>query len=181
MGTLHPSVIKHLPSNIAPVRKSVAELTDYCKQLIEQSSDNEVDGADQDQGKARHHFKSQNEPRDAASKIGRQPEERQPCQAQLKQQFPVSSGKQHVKLALVPISPTSPANKPKSDTDKSYLADDRTPRTTLSRLDPPKAVFGSAVAQRVSSIRRLQENRQDVRAQLALEVRHHETGNNRSN
>lgn len=69
MGTLHPSLVKHLPSNIPPVRKTVAELTDYCKQLIEQSSE-EADGtdqADQEQGKSRYpfEFKSRNEPRSA--------------------------------------------------------------------------------------------------------------------
>ncbi len=95
--------------------------------------------------------------------------------------FPVSSGQQHVALSWVPLSPTSPDNEPKSDTDKRNVAADRTPRTDLPRPHPPKASVRSAIAQRISSKRHLQEDQQDARAQLALEVRPHETGDNRSN
>lgn len=178
MGTLHPSLIKHMPSSYTPVRKSVAELTDYCKQLIEQSSEEAV-GADKEQGKPRHPFevKSQNEPPSEASQPGRSPEERHTSIAQLKQQFPVSSGQQHVALGWAPISPTSPDNEPKSDNDKSNTAADQMPRTSMPQPDPVKVDVESAVAQRISAIRRLQDDQQNAQAQLALEVRRHETGN----
>lgn len=99
------------------------------------------------------------------SNYGRNPDERNPSQAQLKQQFPVSSGQQHITLGGVPISPTSPTsplNEPNSDTDKSNPAADRMPHTDLPQPDRPKINVESAVAQRISSIRQLQENQQDI-------------------
>ncbi len=111
--------------------------------------------------------------RNAVALPVRKPEERVVAQAQLKQQFPVSSGQQHLELEWVPVTPApvvkEPVNSSKGPKTNTATVTP-TPRVPLPPAEPPSADIGSIVAKRISSIRKLQENQFDVQARLELEV-----------
>ena len=180
--------------------KTVAELTDYCKHLTRQrdSGDESERPSGGDPGSfTRHPF--QIKPRSDSIVMNirnaiplpvRKPEERVLAQSQLKQQFPVSSGQQHLELEWIPVTPTSnpasnstPQNtKPKSPngiektsgTQINMAAVAPTPRPSTISIPLPSSAapidIGLVVARRISSIRKLQDNHQDIQAQLELEV-----------
>lgn len=103
----------------------------------------------------------------------RKPEERVVAQAQLKHQFPVSSGQQHLELEWVPVPPPAPVTKETATkiakvNNTATVAP--TPRVSLPAAEAPSSDIGTIVAKRISSIRKLQENQFDVQARLELEV-----------
>lgn len=162
----------------------MAELTDYCKHLMADRSgeEDEANGKkDSETTFTRHPF--QIKPRSDAIVMNirnavalpvRKPEERVVAQAQLKQQFPVSSGQQHLELEWVPVPPPPVTTKESTSSSKIAKAVTAaiapTPRVSLPIAETPSADIGSIVAKRISSIRKLQENQFDVQARLELEV-----------
>lgn len=113
--------------------------------------------------------------RNAVALPVRKPEERVVAQAQLKQQFPVSSGQQHLDLEWIPVTPSPVVKETNGNgapkVPKAVTASVApTPRVSLPIVEPPAADIGSIVAKRISSIRKLQENQFDVQARLELEV-----------
>jgi hypothetical protein len=163
--------------------KTVAELTDYCKHLMADRSGDEDEKSGTKESETtftRHPFQIKPRSdtivmniRNAVALPVRKPEERVVAQAQLKQQFPVSSGQQHLDLEWIPVTP-SPVVKETNGTTKAPKAVTAsvapTPRVSLPIVEPPAADIGSIVAKRISSIRKLQENQFDVQARLELEV-----------
>jgi len=183
--------------------KTVEELTDYCKHLVTSQGES-ADESEQattgepDTAFTRHPFqiKARSDSivmniRNAIPLPVRKPEERVMGQSQLKQQFPVSSGQQHLELEWIPVTPvTATSNVTKAisnktnnknplateaekllGTGKSNLAAVApTPRLTASIPLPsaPAIDIGVAVAQRLSSIRKLQDNQEDEQARLEL-------------
>jgi protein SON len=102
----------------------------------------------------------------------RKPEERVTAQAQLKQQFPVSSGQQHLELEWVPVSPkptetTSKAKKsvPASEGTKPVIRQPVVPAAP----DSTTIDIGEVVSRRLAAIRKLQENKEDDQARTELE------------
>ena len=107
------------PTSTQFTAKTVAELTDYCKNLA--TSTDEQDGGDAAGSTfTRHPFqiKARNPVdspvttspivmniRNAVALPVRKPEERI---SSLKQQFPVSSGQQHLQLEWIPVDPITP-------------------------------------------------------------------------
>ncbi|KZS08682.1 SON protein [Daphnia magna] len=192
MGSLPAGVaVPNQPTEVTPTStqftgKTVAELTDYCKHLMADRSgeDDEKSGKKESESTfTRHPFQIKPRSdtivmniRNAVALPVRKPEERVVAQAQLKQQFPVSSGQQHLDLEWIPVTPSpvvkelnnssGPKQAPKAITASVVP----TPRTPLPVAEPPSADIGSIVAQRISSIRKLQENQFDVQARLELEV-----------
>lgn len=182
------------PTTVAskPTGKTVAELTDYCKNLVARPDDREGDesgnppayadskDADATDGSssARHPFqlKPRADPivmniRNAIPLPVRKPEER----VSLKQQFPISSGQQHQDLEWVPVPvpPPEPQKDPaskKKAASKPNAAVAPTPRASLPPAEAPSVDIGTIVAKRISSIRKLQENEEDIEAQLELQV-----------
>ena len=159
--------------------KTVAELTDYCKNLMADPSgeDDEKSGKkDSESTFTRHPFQIKPRSdtivmniRNAVALPVRKPEERV---VTLKQQFPVSSGQQHLELEWVPVTPAPVVKEPSGSkvTKTNTVAVAPTPRVSLPPAEPPAADIGSIVAKRISSIRKLQENQFDVQARLELEV-----------
>lgn len=159
--------------------KTVEELTDYCKNLVGASDDDDWHDpaavacrADQ----TRHPF--QIKPRSDTIVMNirnaipipvRKPEERVVAQAHLKQQFPISSGQQHLDLEWIPVSGD------KDRTKKASAVVVPVPRQ-VAKVEPPPPPpppaidIGAVVAQRISAVRKLQENEQDVQAQMELQV-----------
>ncbi|KAI9565616.1 hypothetical protein GHT06_009408 [Daphnia sinensis] len=191
MGSLPAGVtVPNQPTEITPTStqftgKTVAELTDYCKHLMADRSgeDDEKSGKKEVESTfTRHPFQIKPRSdtivmniRNAVALPVRKPEERVVAQAQLKQQFPVSSGQQHLDLEWIPVTP-SPVVKelnngsgPKQAPKAITASVTPTPRIPLPVAEPPSADIGSIVAQRISSIRKLQENQFDVQARLELE------------
>lgn len=176
-------VLPNPPTEVVPAStqftgKTVAELTDYCKNLMADGSD---DGDSQKKESettfTRHPFQIKPRTdtivmniRNAVALPIRKPEERVVAQAQLKQQFPVSSGQQHLELEWVPVPLPPSTHKETNKKVANTAAVAPTPRASLPPPDPPVADIGSIVAKRISSIRKLQENQFDVEARLELEV-----------
>jgi hypothetical protein len=162
--------------------KTVAELTDYCKNLVEagQSGDDATDSTKPDgQTFTRHPFQIKPRAdtivmniRNAVPLPVRKPEERPTTHSQLKQQFPVSSGQQHLELEWVPVPPPAPVppiGKESSSTNKTAKVAP-VPRVSLPVPEPPPVDIGSILAKRLSSIKKLQADQSDVQAQTELEV-----------
>ena len=162
--------------------KTVAELTDYCKHLVEaaQSGDEATDSTKQDENRTftRHPFQIKPRAdtivmniRNAVPLPVRKHEERATTHSQLKQQFPVSSGQQHLELEWVPVTPPAPVPPPggKAETNKTAKVAP-VPRVSLPVPEPPPVDIGSILAKRLTSIKKLQENEQDLQARTELEV-----------
>jgi hypothetical protein len=180
------------PAEVVPATtqftgKTVAELTDYCKHLMADRSgdDDEKSGMKESETTfTRHPFQIKPRSdtivmniRNAVALPIRKPEERVVATAQLKQQFPVSSGQQHLDLEWIPVTPSPVVKETNGNcatkTLKAITASVApTPRVSIPVVEPPAADIGSIVAKRISSIRKLQENQFDVQARLELEVVH---------
>lgn len=158
--------------------KTVAELTDYCKNLVTLPDDDKVEPDENAPTSfTRHPFQIKSRPdvivmniRNAVPLPVRKPEER----VTLKQQFPVSSGSQHQDLEWVPVPVPPPEPSGKTATkkkEKPNAAVAPTPReiTFPAPVEPPVDI-STIVAKRISSIRKLQENQEDIEAQLELQV-----------
>ncbi|EFX79822.1 hypothetical protein DAPPUDRAFT_224986 [Daphnia pulex] len=187
-GSLPAGVtVPNPPAEVTPTTtqftgKTVAELTDYCKHLMADRSGDEDEKSGTKESETtftRHPFQIKPRSdtivmniRNAVALPVRKPEERVVAQAQLKQQFPVSSGQQHLDLEWIPVTP-SPIVKETNGAPKVPKAITAsvapTPRVSLPIVEPPAADIGSIVAKRISSIRKLQENQFDVQARLELE------------
>lgn len=163
-------------------------MTDYCKNLVTRPDEPDgEEGGVRGEGKesdgteaassnfTRHPFQIKPRPdiivmniRNAVPLPVRKPEER----VTLKQQFPISSGQQHLELEWVPV-PVPPPEKDaasKKKTSKPNATVAPTPRVSLPPAEPPSVDIGAIVAKRISSIRKLQENEDDIEAQLSLQV-----------
>ncbi len=107
----------------------------------------------------------------------RKPEERVTAQAQLKQQFPVSSGQQHLDLEWVPVSPKPTESTAKAK--KSAPASEGTKPVNVGPVirqpvvpaapDSTTIDIGEIVSRRLAAIRKLQENKEDDQARIELE------------
>jgi len=162
--------------------KTVEELTDYCKHLQQGESADESEHPSTPfhpfQIKARSDSIVMNI-RNAIPLPVRKPEERIIGQSQLKQQFPVSSGQQHLELEWIPVTPSPTTNtkevsgKTKDRGIKTNLAavapTPRQPTASIPLPPTPAIDIGLAVAKRLSSIKKLQDNQEDVQARLELE------------
>ena len=163
--------------------KTVEELTDYCKHLQQGESADESEHPSTPfhpfQIKARSDSIVMNI-RNAIPLPVRKPDERIIGQSQLKQQFPVSSGQQHLELEWIPVTPTPTVNmkevstKAKDKGMKTNLAavapTPRQPSASIPLPSAPAINIGVAVAKRLSSIKKLQDNQEDTQARLELEV-----------
>lgn len=163
--------------------KTVEELTDYCKHLQQRESADEAEHPSTPfhpfQIKARSDSIVMNI-RNAIPLPVRKPEERIIGQSQLKQQFPVSSGQQHLELEWIPVTPspainTKEANSKTKDkgTKVNLAAVAPTPRQPVASIPLPSTPaidIGVAVTKRLSSIKKLQDNQEDAQARLELEV-----------
>jgi len=148
--------------------KTVAELTDYCKHLVEtgQSGSDEAADSTKPDGQTftRHPFQIKPRTdtivmniRNAVPLPVRKPEERPTTHSQLKQQFPVSSGQQHLDLEWVPVPPPAPVppvgGGKESSTNKTAKVAP-VPRVSLPVPEPPPVDIGSILAKRLSSIKK---------------------------
>jgi hypothetical protein len=167
--------------------KSVAELTDFCKQLSKKEAlgeaSSESEGEDHhssgsDAERPFHHpFQIKERPSSIVMNIRNSvqlpvktlQEKTAEQSKQLRIQFPVSSGQQHRKSEneWVPVSPKK--EEPSAATVTVTVAETRLQTEMVNQVFPSTMVtegldIGSIVSQRLTAMRKLQENPNDVQA-----------------
>lgn len=180
MGVTLPNLPAEAPSTAQHTGKTVAELTDYCKHLV--AADRSTDEEDGDGKKepesttfTRHPFQIKQRSdtivvniRNAVTLPVRKPEERAVAQAHLKQQFPVSSGQQHLELEWVPVTPSPPVKESISTSASKTTKPNTATISPVPRIpqSTPEPTVNDIVAKRISSIRKLQENSFDAQLEV---------------
>lgn len=162
--------------------KTVAELTNYCKNLVAQPEDTEIrntngskeaDDSSSSTSFTRHPFQLKTRSdvivmniRNSVALPIRKPEER----ATLKQQFPISSGQQHLELEWVPVpvpAPEKESTRKKPSVSKPNAIVSPTPRVAQSVAEQLTTNMNS---QRFASVRKSQENQEEIESPLASHV-----------
>ncbi|EFA12364.2 Protein SON-like Protein [Tribolium castaneum] len=168
--TLGPQAQEKVIAAIKAGGKTIEELTEFCKTLSKQealgelSSNSEGGGSESDNDKPFHHpFQIKDRPTSITMNIKNSVplpiKSTQERTSELRLQFPVSSGQLHRKTEgeWVPVSPKKPEVVPKPVEAPVQEAPGPQP-------DPAAVDIGSIVSQRLTAIRKLQENPNDVQA-----------------
>lgn len=188
--TLGPQAQEKVIAAIKAGGKTIEELTDFCKtlskkeELGELSSNTEGNGSDSDTDKPFHHpFQIKDRPTSITMNIKNSVplpiKSTQERTSELRLQFPVSSGQLHRKTEneWVPVSPKKsqepvPVPKPVEAPAVKEVKENATPAAVVpgpqvfpqAATDLSAVDIGSIVSQRLTAIRKLQENPNDVQA-----------------